>query len=173
MVVALESRVEVAGVVGAVELGYEVGLVAEQVVPVDAVGEERVLLDLGGAGGTEAPQRLVREQAVDDVLGVVADVHKLVVVVGPHDLVVDDVLEELVGRVAVERRHARQHLVEYDAQRPPVHRLAVPLTQYDLGRQVLRRAAYLLVVELLAVVLRLHERAALEEVGREVHETLF
>ena len=53
-----------------------------------------------------------------------------------HDLLVD--LDGLVGE---EGRVAGRHLVEEDAQRPPVNRLVVALAEDDFRGQVLRRAA--------------------------------
>ncbi len=132
MVVAVRAGVEVAGVVGAVQLRHELGLVAQQVVPVQ-VEEEAVVLDLGSADRAQPLQRVVGEQARDQVFGVGGHVD-VVVVVGPAELVVDDAVEEVLGRGAVEGRHRREELVENDAHGPPVYCFAVALAQDHLGR---------------------------------------
>lgn len=97
------------------EARHELGLLAQQRVPADAV-EELVQLDLGGTGErTESLSRVVREEALDEVLRVV---------LGPLDFVLDDVGEQLLGRLAEEGHPADDQLVEDDAQCPPVDRLA-------------------------------------------------
>ncbi len=174
VIVPLRACVKVAGVVGPVQLRNELGLHSEQVIPVQ-VGKERMLFDLRGAAcRAQSLHWIVCEQAGDERPGLVRNKYELVVRLGPHDLAADHIREELLGRVAVEGRHARQELVQNDAHGPPVHRFAVPLPQDDLGREVLRCAADLLVVELLAVVV-LHKRVVvlLEKVGRQIHEANF
>lgn len=46
----------------------------------------------------------------------------------------------LIGILIVKRRVASKHLEQKDAERPPVHRVIVANTHYNLWRQVLRRA---------------------------------
>lgn len=56
--------------------------------------------------------------------------------------------EHLLTVLGGEGRHASEHLVHDAAEGPPVHRLAVALLEQDLGRQVLRRAAFVLRVHM-------------------------
>lgn len=62
-------------------------------------------------------------------------------VTGPVYLAAEDLLVDPEGIVVKERRVAGQHLVDEDAEGPPVHRLVVALRLDDLGRQVLRGPA--------------------------------
>ncbi len=55
----------------------------------------------------------------------------------------DHLTKQLLRCVAEERHTAHQELVEDDAYGPPVHRLAVPLPQDHLRRDVLWGAANL------------------------------
>jgi len=54
---------------------------------------------------------------------------------------VDDLAVDVHGVLVLEGREARQHLVDQDAQGPPVDGFSVALVQQDLRRDVLRRAA--------------------------------
>ena len=62
-------------------------------------------------------------------------------VTGPVYLPAEDLLVDPEGIVVKERRVAGQHLIDEDAEGPPVHRLVVALRLDDLGRQVLRGPA--------------------------------
>ena len=53
----------------------------------------------------------------------------------------ENLLVDLEGVGLVKGRVAREHLVAEHTKRPPVHRLAVPLRENDLWREVLWRAA--------------------------------
>mmetsp|Transcript_4360 Transcript_4360/g.11304 ORF Transcript_4360/g.11304 Transcript_4360/m.11304 type:complete len:212 (+) Transcript_4360:158-793(+) len=53
------------------------------------------------------------------------------------ELAREDLLVDPEGVLVVKRRVARQHFVDEDAERPPVHRLSVPFGLDDLGREVL------------------------------------
>mmetsp|Transcript_36225 Transcript_36225/g.111497 ORF Transcript_36225/g.111497 Transcript_36225/m.111497 type:complete len:369 (-) Transcript_36225:59-1165(-) len=65
----------------------------------------------------------------------------LVEVLREVDLPGQDLLVDAHGVLVAEGRLAADHLVDEDAQGPPVHGLAVALVQQHLGRDVLRRAA--------------------------------
>mmetsp|Transcript_31684 Transcript_31684/g.69278 ORF Transcript_31684/g.69278 Transcript_31684/m.69278 type:complete len:328 (-) Transcript_31684:764-1747(-) len=75
------------------------------------------------------------EQLLDQVLGVAVEVPREL------DLALEDLLVDAERVLVVKRRVAREHLVDKDAQRPPVDCLAMPLGEDDLRRQVLGRAA--------------------------------
>ena len=94
-------------------------------------------LDLGRAAGTHALFRVPIEQAGEEVLRGGRDD------LGPREMqgLREDLSVHLVGVLVVEGREARQHLVEQDAQRPPVDRLGVALAEQQLGREVLGSAA--------------------------------
>lgn len=66
------------------------------------------------------------QEAVDKVLGLDRDRESVQVVLGPPQGGVFNVLEHDVSVLVVERRHAREHLVGQNAQRPPVRSFAVP-----------------------------------------------
>lgn len=119
-----------------------------------------MLLDLASSIGTEPLDGIVSKQTRDEITRLARHLNDLVVFARPVDLAVDDVVEELLGRVAVEGSETRQELVQDHAHRPPVDRLAIALSQYDLGREILRCSAYLLVVEFLAVVIAHEARVA-------------
>ena len=67
-------------------------------------------------------------------------VYLLMEIAGELNLALEDFLVDGHGVVVVERVDARQHLIGEDAERPPVHGLAVALVQEHFGGEVLRRA---------------------------------
>ena len=86
-------------------------------------------------------KRILLQQQSNDLLCLRLDLP--VLRVRPLDVVVDRVAKQLFRRLAKERDTADEELVEYDAHTPPVHWLAVALSQYHLRRDVLRCAEYL------------------------------
>ena len=98
-------------------------------------GKEVMLLDFEGSRRAQPLQRVLMQQGRDDVLRLRR--HRPVVLFRPLDVVVDGVREQLFRGFSEERNAADQELVENDAHAPPVHRFAVPLTEDDLGSNVL------------------------------------
>lgn len=94
MLVPVRSCVKVAGVLIILELGHKFGLLPEEGVPIDVV-EEWVLLDLVCAPGAQAIERVLLQQLGHEVPGVFGQCP--VVVLGPLDLVIDDVSKEFLG----------------------------------------------------------------------------
>mmetsp|Transcript_77581 Transcript_77581/g.240356 ORF Transcript_77581/g.240356 Transcript_77581/m.240356 type:complete len:268 (+) Transcript_77581:2-805(+) len=96
-----------------------------------------VLLDVLRAvlEAAETLGAVVRQQALDEVLGLDVEVPREVDAAREHLLV------DAEGVLVVEGRVARQHLEDEDAQGPPVHGAAVALGLDDLRRQVLGCAA--------------------------------
>lgn len=104
--------------------------------PVDAP-EEQVTADvlLASISAAQALRRILGEEALAHVLGLLAQVLRI------GHVVVRDGSEQLLLVLAVKRRLADEHLVQEDAVRPPVDRLAVRLIEDDLRGDVVRGAA--------------------------------
>mmetsp|Transcript_20310 Transcript_20310/g.64899 ORF Transcript_20310/g.64899 Transcript_20310/m.64899 type:complete len:256 (+) Transcript_20310:89-856(+) len=115
-------------------------LLLQKRVPVH-VGEPLVVHHVR-RGVLEAAQTLGRvgvQELLDKVLGGGAPERR-----GEHNLPTQNVFvdgELVVVLLVRERREPAQHLVDQNAQRPPVHRLVVARAVQDLGRQVVGRAA--------------------------------
>ena len=62
--------------------------------------------------------------------------HRPVLLLGPLDLVMHRVGKQLLRRLAKEGDTANEELVEDDAHAPPVHRLAVSLSQDHLENTI-------------------------------------
>lgn len=132
-------------------------LLAVELVPVDVL-EPGVVLDLVRGVVPQPLRRLLLQQPRDQIV-------RLRVTSPPqshlrgHELALghrrgeDAVVHHLAVGV-VERRQPVDHLVDQDAQRPPVHALPVRHLPQDLGRQVLGRAAQRLRRVALHVLLR-------------------
>ena len=123
--------------VGSVSLVATVGDVGRldvaplQPLPVDGA-EEGVGLDRGAASWCAAESLVYRsrQEAAQDAHGTLTDPGRV------DDLLMENVVEELVVVIALERRLSRQHLVHQDAQRPPVNRAIVHALLDDLWRDV-------------------------------------
>ena len=76
------------------------------------------------------------EQACDQILGLCIHLPRV------DDTVLRDLLVESKLRVGGEGRRARHHLVDQDAQAPPVHGAPVPAVPNDLHTPLCHRKKY-------------------------------
>ena len=111
-------------------------LALEHHLPVDSTKPFVVFDFIGTARRAAHSERAVGAQERSDQVACLRLNVRRELVVAVHDLLVD------ADRVViVEGRIASEHLINEDAQRPPVDALAVALRLDDLGRQVLGGAA--------------------------------
>ena len=170
MAVPVSPCVEVAGVVLIFKFGDEVGLHPQQAGPVDGdsctfVAKIFVLLHLASTSRAKSVQGVLLQKSCNNSLGFSLD--RPVLLLGPLNVIVDCVSKELLGGFPKERNTTDEKLVENDSHAPPIHRLAIPLSENHLRSNIFRRPKHLLVRKLLCLLVNV----SLVQIGRQGHQS--